>query len=570
MTDGNVCKPLTCGEVPQNMNAHCTKAGNAACGGQVVYGEPCDCHCYESTSVGGGSTTTFTLKCDSAGSMLPASPGCVPMTFRVQGYVMDATDPSYKLGDAVLEFRRIGDDGNVIAGTTVYTATSDRWGHYKIEEIPAGKYQIITVREGYTEDTSERTLTQNEDYMNIPLRKPVDEGEWSAVVSWGHYTKDVDSHTYFGTNFQKHVYWTSKNSDDTYGESGIKVSLDVDTTQGGVDSPETTTFENVGKCEVRGSCLIKFVLVNYNKEGTPSYKALGDSEITVKTFNSTSSTAMLWNVTTDTMETVSGDAKENCAGCNGPSWYTTIFTIDARKGVVGTRIFPGERHDPPYLDSESNQNWWHCSDNSAWCKVNHGELVSGFERSGSTGGLSNINRAKAIKVKNAAKIHCIEKQIDMSGSGKKWGECDPGTFMKGFIRQGTALATGSSGAHQIVGLLCCEPMSIKAGTEDSPEYVNALYPAGKPSSWDTGDCQEKFVLTDGWTTCNSGASTTLSAIVGIERGQCIGGATELTKVKCCAFPDPGLLEGPRPDPSNCIDETEDITQWAPPSGEVCR
>merc|ERR1719161_1059062 len=148
------------------------------------------------------------------------------------------------------------------------------------------------------------------------MSKVLPQDAWRAVVIWDKESRDIDSHTYFGSGF----------------------------------GPETTTFKNIGKCKTRGNCLLKFKIKNYSYRN----KALGDSGVKITLYNGNSVHS------TYEIPASVGDAKS--------TWYmTTIFTIDARDGATKV-IHKGDYDEPAYItDSKrGRQNWWSSLDHQTW------------------------------------------------------------------------------------------------------------------------------------------------------------------------------------------------------------
>jgi len=202
-------------------------------------------------------------------------------------------------------------------------------------------------------------------------------------------------------------------------------------------------------------------------------------------------------------------------------WYS-VFTIDAR----AAKAYAGEWHDGPYVPSTPQiTNWYQSMDWNTWSHSPHGSVMAGFYRT-EIGGLSKISQAKYFTVKSSAEVSCTKVHVDFSGTEEKWGLCPEGEYLNGFLRGGSNLDQ-KSGASELTGISCCKV-------------------AGLTEAY--GTCLDIPVDDKGWTQCNAeegGKVTTDSPsfLVGMHRNQ--GGEdSRLDSVRCCQFPDVGLVEGP--------------------------
>lgn len=172
---------------------------------------------------------------------------------------MDATDTS-KLRDA---------EEKVEYNGHVYEAKTNRRGKYSMY-LPLGKMELKVTKEGYITDMKEINVEGNINAgttADVALSPVLPEHGWRAVLQWGKWPEDLDSHTYFGKNGKQcHTDWTRKR---VFCSNGIHVTLDVDDTY--KYGPETTTFDNVelkaADCAKTKSCGLVFKVHDYSEHG---------------------------------------------------------------------------------------------------------------------------------------------------------------------------------------------------------------------------------------------------------------------------------------------------------------
>jgi len=325
------------------------------------------------------------------------------------------------------------------------------------------------------------------------LSKVLPADGWRAVVEWDANSRDVDSHTYFGAGGGKHVYWpSSKRSYTAPGTGGIKVVLDRDDVSG--FGPETTTFLNVGKCTVKGNCLIKFKVKNYSYRDHP----LGESNVKVVLYN-----ADKVHSTYTVPASVSDGSSEKYL-------YHPIFTIDATEDNVV--VHQGDFILPPFITTSQtgSQNWWGSLDYSTWSTIPTGSVMYGMYTTGGNR-IYNIEMAKYYKVQGWDSW--LSKSANWWGSFDRagWSLCEDGWFLSGFYRTGH-MRDWNQGTYQIEMGKCVRPK----------EYGGY------------GTCNEQSILQSrGWTQCGL-IDGQPSAIVGLWRSNS-GDIRGIDKAKCCTF-----------------------------------
>jgi len=121
-----------------------------------------------------------------------------------------------------------------------FTAITDAYGNYSLDEIPVGTYQIIIGADGYFERTV-TNITVAEGINTVEPQTLVlqpEAGSFRIVLTWGSYPLDLDSHltgpASDGVN-RFHLSYLDKNPD-------MYIDLDVDDVES--YGPETTTIHN--------------------------------------------------------------------------------------------------------------------------------------------------------------------------------------------------------------------------------------------------------------------------------------------------------------------------------------
>jgi hypothetical protein len=435
----------------------------------------------------------FYLTCEANGEFFGMDNQCMPAGYSVAGIVNDAKSAKILLDDAKVEFSQ--------NGAVFDTAYSKSGGRYTVS-VGEGIYTVTATKSGYIELIKTVTVTgpiQEGQGADIAMTEVMPPGEWQAQVIWAKHSEDIDSHSYFGDAGSTHVYWVDQGPITAFGTGGLTVTLDRDDVTGW--GPETTTFKGVGDCKEPGKCLIVFKVKNY----TPHDGDLGASQVKIKLFAGSQL----------------GNDFEVPTSVGSDDWYS-VFTIDAR----AAKAYAGEWHDGPYVPSTPQiTNWYQSMDWNTWSHSPHGSVMAGFYRT-EIGGLSKISQAKYFTVKSSAEVSCTKVHVDFSGTEEKWGLCPEGEYLNGFLRGGSNLDQ-KSGASELTGISCCKV-------------------AGLTEAY--GTCLDIPVDDKGWTQCNAeegGKVTTDSPsfLVGMHRNQ--GDEdSRLDSVRCCQFPDVGLVEGP--------------------------
>jgi len=435
-----------------------------------------------------GGRVMFSMRCTSRGEFSNTNLKCEEPKFHVAGEATDAQSSRIKLKKARVQFKQ----GEKIVGD-VYTDASGLYSAL----LPMGEVTMTASKNGYIDQVKQITIESSirkGQGADVSMSKVLPPGAWRAVVTWDERSRDIDSHTYFGSGFGKHAYWPrSRRSVSAPGTGGIAVDLDRDDVSG--FGPETTTFKSIGKCKKKGRCLLKFKIKNYSYRD----KALGDSNVKVTLYNGNSV-----HSTYEIPPSV-GDAKS--------TWYmTTIFTIDARDGATKV-IHKGDYDEPAYItDSKrGRQNWWSSLDHQTWSHLPWGAILQGLYTTGGNR-IYNIEEGLYYRVQNWKKMYCKKQNWWHSFDRAGWSTCDNGWFMAGFYRTGHAW-DWSQGTYQIEEARCCKA--------DAGGY---------------GTCNEQPALqrTGGWAKCNPIGGQE-AAMVGLWRSN-RGDIKGIEKMKCCTFP----------------------------------
>jgi len=475
-----------CNEKWGNQICGCAALGSAdqppAATTSVTFGDPdLLLSCDSGFSLGGtsGGDKDFHVRCQADGTFSSAPDQCQEPMVSVEGEVTDAQDESIKLSGVKVKITKNG-----IVADTVY---SDSSGLFRALS-PLGIVSILGSKADFIDQNHSVTVNQQirkGQGADLALSKLLAPGMWRTVLTWAGHSKDLDSHTYFGTDFDQHVYYPSRSRTKTSTLAGeVIVTLDRDETKG--YGPETTTFSNVGHCLMRGSCLIKFKVKNF----TPNDGAICDSKAKITVYRGA--------VTDSTFEINHG------CGVTGKTEYV-VYTLDASQGIPDDRrVLPGDKMPAPYLDlALTMEEDWTSMSMPMWSTVTQGFIVGGFF---ATPGehLSNIERVKGIKVKGmaAASLACQEVDWSSSFSTEGWSECPDGYFLAGILRKGSEFDK-VHGIDQIEKGRCCKAQEL-------------------PSKW--GTCEEKvFNSPDwgaqgGWRECGSTAANGKpSAVAGLYR-----------------------------------------------------
>lgn len=161
---------------------------------------------------------------------------------------------------------------------TVYTVTTDQFGHYWIQ-LPSGEYVLRIAGQGYVTYVSAPMWfwpgMPNQNHFNQTLTPPVAEGETRIILNWGSVPADLDSHLTGPTkdDGRFHVWYWQQN----FFEDGVrKANLDVDDTSS--YGPETITIskQNAGK--------YRYSIHDYTNRRSQDSSALGLSGATVQVY----------------------------------------------------------------------------------------------------------------------------------------------------------------------------------------------------------------------------------------------------------------------------------------------
>jgi hypothetical protein len=357
--------------------------------------------------------------------------------------------------------------------------------------IPKGELKMTGSLDGYI--TMSKTVSvvgniRRGQGADMTLSKVLPPGGWRTTVSWQKEPSDVDSHSYFGPNFNTHVYWPSRaRVKSAAGTGGIKVVLDRDDVNG--FGPETTTFLGLGNCQGANRCLIKFQIKKYSGRVT-----LGEGKPIVRVFHG------------DKMEAeydLSGDKIPANIGRN-------LYTVFSLWGGSEQKLYQGEMKEGPYLaDNTGVANWWGSLDSSQWSQVPSGSLLTGFYRHPSGNNrVFAIEEGRYRRVKNSPGFECYSANWWGSFDREGWSMCDAGYFMNGIYRTGN-MWDGNSGIHQLEMAYCCRPTG------------SATY----------GECTEDVMFErNGVSECAPG-----KAIAGLWRSG-DNSLNGMDKMKCCELP----------------------------------
>jgi len=497
------CQPISCGAPPSVQGAALFWLGDMQNGilpSELKYGD-----------------AALRSRCEAAGTYLDGSPdngveeqiicrsggsfsqfkNCAAATWPVSGTVDDAQNSALKVAGATVSIKQ--------GGQVVSVATSCRSGVFT-GKANEGEVEIEVVKDGYITASKKITVTgpialgQGAD---MSMSQVLGDGEWRIVLTWAKYPSDLDSHTWFGKNKKQHVSYDATHEESCH-TGGLSVTLDRDNTNG--YGPETTTFNNVGKCTKKGYCLLYFDVENYQEvvvDGT-----MGESQGVITAYKGDRVEA------TVRIPESAGDLK-----------IFPVFTLDSTKGKV--KLYVGRQILPPFISDEDGtadtQGWTGSSRSWAtqWGRqVDNHSVIYGLYR-GSAMGLSTMGQVKYYNVQTKGFTHDLDcKEVDWASSLKGWSECPAGYFLSGLIRTGTQPDTVS----QITHARCCKAVEL-------------------PSEW--GACYEQpsFKAKNTFSECSLDSSGEARAVVGIHRSD----ATDITGIdmfKCCTFKDVGLISQP--------------------------
>jgi len=395
------------------------------------FGDMVTYKCKPGYSFGGmaWSANQFRIRCKDDGTYTEVTKTCLEPKMQVSGEVTDAQSAQVKVAGATITFAK--------AGATVLTLTADASGRFT-GALPKGELKLSASKDGYIAMTKDLSVTgniQRGQGADMALSKVLPPGGWRTTVSWQKDPGDVDSHAYFGKNFNTHVYWPSRARTATAsGTGGIKVVLDRDDVNG--FGPETTTFLNLGNCYGANNCLIKFQIKRYSGRGI-----LGQGKPIVRVFRG------------DSMEAEYHVESEIPTNIGRNLW--TAFTLYAGPEQ---KLYKGEVKERPYLsDRQEVANWWGSLDNQMWSRLPGNALLTGMYRHpNGRDRVFAIEEGRYRRVKNTRGETCYNANWWGSFDRKGWSNCKTGYFMAGIYRTGH-MWDRTSGIHQLEMARCCKP-----------------------------------------------------------------------------------------------------------------
>lgn len=174
-------------------------------------------------------------------------------TVAISGTVVDASTGE-PVENAEVTFTPASDDGSP---TTVMT---DNLGEYSAN-VAKGAYSVSTQAHGFVTDSRTITIAADNQIINITLIRPASSTtEYKAVLTWGEYPRDLDSHLIGsdGIDSPYHIYYVDKEANSADG-SRVIASLDHDDTTS--YGPETVTFD------VSSNGTYNYYVQNYSRDG---------------------------------------------------------------------------------------------------------------------------------------------------------------------------------------------------------------------------------------------------------------------------------------------------------------
>jgi hypothetical protein len=422
------CKPVPCGPLPTF-----PEATPLAPPEQPRFGNVIRFQCGPGKHLGGIPTAaqSFMIRCKDDGTYSLHDLRCMEPKFNVQGEVTDAQSAARKIAGATVTFKK--------DGATVGTATTDLSGRYSLLLVK-GEVVAEAVLAGYI--TRKKTLTIGGNVYrgqgaDLAMSKVLPPGAMRVTVAWTDKLNDVDSHTYFGPNYNTHVYWPGRDRIKTApNTAGIKVVLDRDDVNG--VGPETTTFMNLGNCRGAGKCLVKFAIKKY---GGRLKLPLAKPVVTVYEGDRVDAEYIL---------------KDKIPMDIGTSLYT-VFTIWGGSG--GPKLYEGEMKEGPFLSDRTEvANWWGSLDSSQWSMVPANSFLTGLYRH--PNGLDRVygieeGRYRRL-VNSPGGTECYSANWWGSYDREGWSSCNAGYFLSGVFRTGN-MWDGTAGIHQIEMGHCCKP-----------------------------------------------------------------------------------------------------------------
>jgi len=318
-------------------------------------------------------------------------------------------------------------------------------------------------------------------------------GGFRVVLNWAAHSRDLDSWTYFDSNFRRYVYYGRPHV--TGPTSGVEVALDWDDVNG--HGPETSTYLGLGHCTA--SCLIKFHVDNYSYRDAH----LSDSQGIVTVYAGDGIKAR-YNIPSD----IADDR----------GW--TVFTLDA----ADEQIYEGDWIYGPYIQKghsvSGSSSWSSSMDVEGWSRVPGGSVLFGLSAYSLNKGLEKIGTAYYYIVQNSPHAPTVT-EVDWTGvfNEDAAAACPKGSWISALYRTGSK-STPPQGPHQIAKAEC----SAFEGVTDWGDCVGVdIFGTG---GQDAARCPEI-----------DGAA---SAIVGFHHKGYKNGANDKLKhldvAKCCRFP----------------------------------
>ena len=191
--------------------------------------------------------------------------------YKFSGKITDSVDGS-PISKATLKFRKGYNNKN---GKVYATAKTKSNGSYSVK-LAAGQYTIQVSRKSYvtTYINSSCSKKKSYNYLETSISKPVANGRYRVVLTWGSTPRDLDAHltgpTGYGGEF--HVYYRNKNA---YRNGQVIANLDVDDTTS--YGPETVTIN----FDVAPTGTYRYYIHDYTNRSYSYSKALAGSRARV-------------------------------------------------------------------------------------------------------------------------------------------------------------------------------------------------------------------------------------------------------------------------------------------------
>lgn len=391
----------------------------------LVYGESALIVCAPGNTVAGipEGIDFYEKSCAADGDYtagVPVHGLCKAPEFTVSGEVVNAQNGRDKVSDATVTFVKDGVSTSVQANAQ---------GRYSIN-MGAGDYVVTSSKTDWID--REKTVSVSHNIQrgqgaDLAMSKVLPPGGFRVVLNWAAHSRDLDSWTYFDSNFKKYVYYGRPRIVGP--TSGVEVNLDWDDVDG--HGPETSTYLGLGHCT--DSCLIKFHVDNYSYRDAH----LGDSEgiVTVYEGNGVKAT---YNIPSDI-----GDDR---------GW--TVFTLDASD----LQIYEGDMVYAPFIKKgygmQATTSWAGSMDYEGWSRVPTGSVLFGIKSNSIDKGLQKVGLAYYYNVQNIIGTPTVTT-VDWTGileSGST-AMCPEGSWISALYRTGSKM-TPPKGGFQIIKAEC--------------------------------------------------------------------------------------------------------------------